>query len=436
MSLYVGNPVEGSCLGTLGSEAQVLGLDGGEGGQLGLDVGQVQLGNLLVQDLGEDVDADLELAGLAKLDVLVGPGLVLVLVQGNLGKDLVGEGAGHDEGRVAGSAAKVDQTTLSQEDDVAAVGHGEPVDLGLDVLDRLGVGLEPSNVDLNVKVANNVTATGGGDEDLANGGGLLHGGDLVAGHGSLEGVDGVDLGDDDPGAHAVESHGAALADIAEAGNDSDLAGNHDIGGTLDSVNQRLAAAVQVVKLGLGDAVVDVDGRDQQLALLEHAVQVVDAGGGLLGDAVAVLELLGVLCVHQGGQVAAVVEDQVQLLAVLEGNELLLEAPVVLLLGLALPGEDGDAGGGNGGRGVVLGAEDVAAGPGDLGAESHQGLDEDGSLDGHVQAAGNAGAAERLVGGILVADGHQTGHLVLSELNLPAAKGGQGEVGDLELIRFE
>jgi hypothetical protein len=286
---------------------------------------------------------------------------------------------------------------------------------------------------LEVNTSQNVTAAGGGDEDLANGGSLLHGGDLVAGHSSLEGVDGINLGNDDTSTHAVESHGTTLADITESSNDSNLASNHDIGGTLDSVNQRLTAAVQVVELGLGDAVVDVDGRDQKLALLEHAVQVVDTGGGLLRDTEAVLELLGVLGVDQRGQVTTVVEDQVQLLAVLEGNQLLLETPVVLLLGLALPGEDGDTSGGNGSGGVVLGAEDVAAGPGDLGTESDEGLDEDGSLDGHVQTSSNAGTGERLVGGILLADGNQTRHLILSELNLPAAKGGQGKVSDLELV---
>jgi hypothetical protein len=139
---------------TLDSKAKVLSLGVGEGSQLSLDVVQVQLGNLLIQNLGENEDTDIELASLAELNVLLGPSLVSGLVQGNLGKDLVGERAGHDERRVAGSTAKVDQTTLSQEDDVAAAGHGESVDLGLDVLDRLGVGLEPSNVDLNVEVTN------------------------------------------------------------------------------------------------------------------------------------------------------------------------------------------------------------------------------------------------------------------------------------------
>lgn len=45
----------------------------------------------------------------------------------------------------------------------------------------------------------NVTAAGGGNEDVAAVGDLLHGGDLVTGHGGLEGVDGVDLGHDNAG---------------------------------------------------------------------------------------------------------------------------------------------------------------------------------------------------------------------------------------------
>jgi hypothetical protein len=359
---------------------------------------EVEKSDLLVEDLGQDIDTDIELAGLAELNVLVAKLLVSGLVQHDLGKDLVGEGAGHDEGGVTGGTSQVDETALGEEDDVAAAGHEVAVDLGLDVGDRLGVLLEPRNVDFDVEVTDvaddgvvghslevhaseDVTAAGGGDEDLALGGSLLHGGDLEAGDGGLESVDGVDLGDNDASTHAVESLGTALADITETSNNSDLASNHDIGGTLDAVDERLTAAVQVVELGLCDGVVDVDGGDEETLALEHAVEVVDTGGGLLGHAVAVLEHLGVLLVDKGSEVTAVVEDQVEALAVLEGSELLLEAPLVLLLGLALPREDGDTGGGNGGGGVVLGGEDVARRPGELGTERLERLDEDGRLDG-------------------------------------------------------
>ena len=184
----------------------------------------------------------------------------------------------------------------------------------------------------------NVTATGGGDEDLTNGSSLLHSRDLVALDGGLEGVDGVDLSDKDTSAHRVQGLGATLADITVTSNDSNLTGDHDIGGTFDTVNEGFTATVQVVELGLGDTVVNVDGGDTELALLQHAVEMVNTGGGLLGDTVAVIKHLRELGVNKGGEVTTVIEDEVELLAILERVELLLQAPLVLLLSLALPGE--------------------------------------------------------------------------------------------------
>ena len=174
--------------------------------------------------------------------------------------------------------------------------------------------------------------------------------------------------------------GAALADVAVAADDGDLAADHDVGGAVDAVDQRVAAAVEVVELGLGDRVVDVDGREQQRAGLEHLVEAVHAGGGLLGDAVDALArprssgwapwrrtlvssveddapLLGVVLggvaaptpaasnsralVDEQRGVAAVVEDHVGAGAVGPAQRL-LGAPPVLLERLALPGEDRDA----------------------------------------------------------------------------------------------
>ena len=76
----------------------------------------------------------------------------------------------------------------------------------------------------------------------------------------------------------------ALAHVAVAADDGDFAGDHDVGGALDAVDQGFAAAVEVVELRFGDRVVDVDGGNEQRALFLHAVEAMDAGGGLLGDA--------------------------------------------------------------------------------------------------------------------------------------------------------
>lgn len=43
---------------------------------------------------------------------------------------------------------------------------------------------------------------------------------------------------------------------------------------------------------------------------------------------------------------------------------------------------------------------------------------------HVQATGDTGTLEGLVGTVLLTDGHETGHLNLGELNLAATEGGQ------------
>lgn len=435
---------------TLNFQAEVVSLGGGELGELDAKVVEVETGNLLVEDLGEDIDTDIEFTTLAELNILAPEGLVFLLEEQDLGEDLVGEGAAHDERGVASGTTQVDETALSEEDDVVAVGKLEAVDLWLDVDNVLSVSLEPGDVDFNVEVTNvaddsivfhllevfsgqDVTASSGGDEDLTDGSSLLHGSDLETGDGGLEGVDGIDLSDDDTGTHSVESHGATLTDVTVSGNNGDLTSNHDISSTLDTVNERLTASVQVIELGLGDGVIDIDSWDEELLVLEHAVEVVNTSGGLLRETVASLEHLGVLGVNEGGEITTVIQDEVEGLSILEGKELLLQAPVVLLLSLTLPGENWDTGGGNGSSSMVLCGEDVAGGPGDFSTESSKGLDEDGSLDGHVETTGDTGTSKRLLSSILGSGGHETRHFIFGKLDFPAAEGGKGDIGDLELL---
>ena len=165
-------------------------------------------------------------------------------------------------------------------------------------------------------------------------------------------------------------------------------------------------------------------------------------GGVDGRDLAVLLVLDALVDEHRG-VTAVVQDHVRATGGgVRPGQGLLRAPPVLLQGLALPGEDRDALGvvhravradRDGGGGVVLGGEDVAGGPADLGAQGSEGLDEHGGLHGHVQGAGDTGAGEGLRLGVLLADRHQAGHLVLGESDLLAAEVGQGKVGDLEVL---
>jgi hypothetical protein len=93
-------------------------------------------------------------------------------------------------------------------------------------------------------------------------------------HGRLQRADRVDFGHLDAGAGAAQRRGRALAHIAIAADDGDLAGHHGVGGAADAVDQRFLAAVLVVEFRLGDAVVDVDRREGQQALLLQLVEAV------------------------------------------------------------------------------------------------------------------------------------------------------------------
>ena len=162
----------------------------------------------------------------------------------------------------------------------------------------------------------------------------------------------------------------------------------------------------------------LDEREEHLLLLGAGL-VEEGGVALLGAQAEV---------HEQRGVAAVVEDQVGRAAVAPLEDAAREVPV-LLQRLALEGEDGDAGGGDGGGGMVLGRVDVAGGPADVGAERLQRLDQHRGLDGHVQRAGDAGALQRLCRAELLARRHQARHLGLGDGDLLAAPLGEAIVLD-------
>ena len=132
-----------------------------------------------------------------------------------------------------------------------------------------------------------------------------------------------------------------------------------------------------------------------------------------------------------GRVAAIIHDEIGALAIRPGQGF-ARAPPVLLDGLALPGEDGRAGLGDGRRRRVVRGEDVAAGPAHIGAQRLQRLDEDGRLHRHVQRAHDARALEGLLRAILAARLHEPGHFGLFRLDQPPAQVGQRDVLNLVL----
>ncbi len=155
-------------------------------------------------------------------------------------------------------------------------------------------------------------------------------------------------------------------------------------------------------------------------------------------------LKGSALVNQQGGIAAVVNNQVGTIGIGPGEHL-LRGPPVFLQAFALPGEDGGALGmlrravrpdGDGSRGLVLSREDVAARPADPCAQSHERLDEDGGLDGHVQRAADADAFQRLRRAVAGAQSHEAGHFLLSQLDFLSPQRVQREIADFEGGTFD
>ena len=181
----------------------------------------------------------------------------------------------------------------------------------------------------------------------------------------------------------------------------------------------------------GDALQIFDDRVEDAGLLLGDVfeEVLDdlhfvVVGGSLDPLVAVFHFVAL--VDEEGHVATVIDDELRAFFTGEDDGL-PSAPPVFFECFALPGKDGRARGGDASGGVVLGGENVAGGPADIGTEFLQRLDEHAGLDGHVQGAGDADASEGLFRAVLLAGRHEAGHFALSDVEFFATEVGEGDV---------
>ncbi|RNA36945.1 Signal peptidase I [Brachionus plicatilis] len=134
----------------------------------------------------------------------------------DLGQNLIGERIAHDKARVTMGTSQIDQSALGQNDHVATILQLVSVHLRLNgrLFDTIFV--QPFHIQLTVKVTNvaqngivvhcfhmswgdDSTASGRCDKDAALWRSLVHCGHLVAFHRSLQGIDGVNFGDDHSG---------------------------------------------------------------------------------------------------------------------------------------------------------------------------------------------------------------------------------------------
>ena len=398
------------------------------------------------------------------------------------------------------SAPEIHQPPLGQDQNAVPVRENPLVILRPDrhALDACKL-LEAGHIDLVVEVADvaddglalharhvtrgdDVLVAGGGDEDI---GAIDHGVEcphFEPFHGRLQRADGINLSDDDARSLPAQRLRATLAHFAVAADDRQLAGDHDVRGTIESVDDGMAASVNVVEFCLRHRVVDVDGREEQLTRFHHLIQPVHSGRRLLGDPFDIggntrpplrvalqfrtekieddppLFRLGALIeirnlslrfefdafVDKERGVATIINDEVRP-SPIRPQQRLGGTPPVLLQRFALPGKHRDAARVVHGparlrtsdndrrRGMILCRKDVAAHPANVRAEKRQGLNQNASLHRHVQRPHNPCASERPGLPIPVTHSHQPRHFMLRQPDLRSSKRGQSEVANPERL---
>src|SRR5690606_36205223 len=426
--------------------------------------------HLLVQRLRQHIDLLFILARLReKLD---------------LGERLVGEGSRHDEARMARAAAEIHEAAFGEQDDALAILELDLIHLRLHIV-PLEVA-QPADLNFAVEMADiaddgavfhpthvvngdDIHIAGGGDEDVAARRSFIHCRHFIAFHRGLKRTDRVDFGDDHTAARLTERRGRALAHIAKARNDADLARHHHVGRAADTIYQRFTAAIEIVEFRLGHAVIDVDGGPEQRALLLHLVETVNAGRGFFRHALHILRDLIVPArlflqaaldrgeedflffiarrVQEGGVaifralaemdeercIATIIKDHVRRAAIGPFEDAVCVFPIFFKR-LALHGKNRNAPRSNGSSGVVLRRVDVARGPANIGTQMGKRFDENGRLDRHVERAGDARAFQRLLRTELFARCHETGHFSLGHVDFLAAPISEIDVLDDVIMR--
>ena len=272
---------------------------------------------------------------------------------------------------------------------------------------------------------NHVLAARGGDEQVAEGGGIGHGHHPEAVHRGLEGLDRIHFRDDDPGAEALGPHGDSLAAEAVARHDDILPRDDEVRRTVDAVPDALARAVAIVEKMLAVGVVHEHHREGEFPCAVHRLQAEDAGRRLLAAADHAGQQLRELPVNQRHQVSPIVDDDVRA-HLQHAPEIIL----VLLHGRAVDGEDIEPLVDQRRGHIILRGQRVAAGGIHFRPAGGQAQAQARRLGLHVHAQGDLEPLERLRGHEIFLDAVKQRHVVADPLDLERSAFPQVDVSDV------
>ena len=128
----------------------------------------------------------------------------------------------------------------------------------------------------------------GGYENIVVSNHIVQGHYIESHHAGLKGADRIDFGDRDASILTSKRFHRALSYVTISANKSFLPGKKNIGRSHDRIDKGVPATEGVVEFGLGHAVIDVDSREKQGAVVLSLNETVNTSCRLLGNTTDVL----------------------------------------------------------------------------------------------------------------------------------------------------
>mmetsp|Transcript_11469 Transcript_11469/g.14181 ORF Transcript_11469/g.14181 Transcript_11469/m.14181 type:complete len:201 (-) Transcript_11469:478-1080(-) len=106
-------------------------------------------------------------------------------------------------------------------------------------------------------------------------------------HASLKSADRINFGDNNTCSLCSQSFSGTLTDLSITANNSLFTSKHNISSSHDTINQRVSATINVIEFTLGNTIVNVQSREQQLLVSHHLIKSVDTSGGFFRNSLDV-----------------------------------------------------------------------------------------------------------------------------------------------------
>ena len=138
--------------------------------------------------------------------------------------------------------------------------------------------------------------------------------------------------------------------------------------------------------------------------------------------------------HQQGGITTIIQNHVRCAAVLPFHDAVGIVPVVGQR-FALKGKNRCSARRDCRRSVILSGEDIARRPAHLRAQCLERFYQHSGLDGHMQAAGDSGALQRLLCTVFLPHGHETRHFGFGDQDFLASPVGKRQVSNFKVRKF-